>query len=114
MPRAMSFMLTQQQVLDGTKTQTRRLGWLDLREGDVLHAVRKAMGLKRGERQQSLGLIRVMRVRRERLNTIRPADVIAEGFPNMTPEAFIDMFCKANKCHSNTIVTVIDFKRQRD
>lgn len=114
MPRSMSFMLTQQQVLDGTKTQTRRLGWLDLREGDVLHAVRKAMGLKRGEHQQSLGLIRVRRVRRERLDRITLADVRAEGFPEMTPEAFIELFCKANKCTPDRIVTVIDFERERD
>ncbi len=114
MPRAMSFMLTQQQVLDGTKTQTRRLGWTDAREGDVLNAVRKAMGLKRGEHQQSLGLIRITRVRRERLNTISAADVRREGFPEMTPAAFIELFCKANKCPPTAIVTVIDFERQRD
>ena len=114
MPRAMSFMLTQQQVLDGTKTQTRRLGWVDLQKGEVLNAVRKAMGLKRGEQQQSLGLIRVQRVRRERLDAITPADVRAEGFPDMTPRAFIELFCKANKCNAERVVTVIDFERVRD
>lgn len=114
MPRAMSFMLTQQQVLDGTKTQTRRMGWVELREGDVLHAVRKAMGLRRGEHQQSLGLIRVRRVRRERLDTISAEDVRREGFPGMTPAAFIELFCKANKCPPTAMVTVIDFTRERD
>lgn len=114
MPRAISFMLTQDQVVAGTKTQTRRLGWQDVREGDVLNAVRKAMGLRRGERQQSLGLIRVRRVRRERLNAITPADVRAEGFPEMTPAEFVEFFCKANKCSATQIVTVIDFEKARD
>ena len=84
MPRAISFMLTQDQVLDGTKTQTRRLGW---------------------------GLIRVKRVRRERLDKITKADVVAEGFPDMSPAEFVAFFVKANKCRPETIVTVIDFER---
>jgi len=107
-------MLTQQQVRDGTKTQTRRLGWLDLREGDVLNAVEKAMGLRRGEHQKSLGLIRVRRVRRERLDTITLADVRAEGFPFMTTAEFVEFFCKANKCKPAQMVTVIDFEKARD
>lgn len=114
MPRSISFMLTQDQVVKGTKTQTRRLGWLDAREGDVLNAVRKGMGLKRGEHQESLGLIRVKRVRRERLDTITAADVRREGFPQMSPLDFIDFFCKANKCKPETIVTVIDFEKVLD
>lgn len=114
MARAISFMLTQDQVVAGTKTQTRRLGWLDAREGDVLNAVRKAMGLKRGERQQSLGLIRITRVRRERLNTISADDVRREGFPDMTPAEFVEFFCKANRCQPTQIVTVIDFEKARD
>lgn len=114
MPRAMSFMLTQQQVLDGTKTQTRRLGWTDLQKGELLNAVRKAMGLRRGEHQQSLGLIRVQRVRRERLDAITAEDVRREGFPGMTPLDFIELFCKANKCKPDRVVTVIDFTRERN
>jgi len=111
MPRAISFMLTQDQVLDGTKTQTRRLGWSDTQAGDVLNGVRKAMGLRAGEKQQSLGLIRVKRVRRERLDKITKADVVAEGFPDMTPAEFVEFFCKANKCRPDTMVTVLDFER---
>jgi hypothetical protein len=48
--RLMSFALTEQQILDGTKDVTRRLGWLFLKRGDLIRPVRKCMGLKRGER----------------------------------------------------------------
>lgn len=50
MMRIMSFALTEQQLMDGTKTVTRRVGWANLKPGDRLTAVRKAMGLKKGPR----------------------------------------------------------------
>ena len=46
--RNMSFALTEAQLLDGTKTVTRRLGWTMLKPGDHFRAVRKAMGLRKG------------------------------------------------------------------
>jgi hypothetical protein len=112
MPRAMSFWLTERQLVTGRKDVTRRLGWLELREGDMLTAVRKAMGLRRGERHHALGLLRVKSVRRERLDTITPDDVRREGFDDMTPEEFVAFFCKANKCEPTTIVTRIEFSRE--
>jgi hypothetical protein len=109
MPRRISFSLTEPQLLDGSKDVTRRLGWAELREGDVLVAVRKAMGLRRGERQVVLGTLRVGRVSRERLETITADDVRREGFPDMTPQGFIDMFCAANACSGTAQVTRIEF-----
>lgn len=47
--RNMSFALTTDQILAGTKTVTRRLGWLRLQPGDHLRPVRKCMGLRPGE-----------------------------------------------------------------
>ena len=65
--KSMSFMLTRQAVIDRTKTVTRRLGWDNLKPGDRLYAVTKAMGLKKGEKQERLGVIEVVSVRREEL-----------------------------------------------
>lgn len=94
--RAISFMLTTQQIKDRTKDVTRRSGWLKLKAGERLRGVRKAMGLKKGERQELLATIEVVSVRRERLSEITPEDVIREGFPDMTPAGFISMFCDSH------------------
>jgi hypothetical protein len=50
----MSFSLTERQLLDGSKSVTRRLGWRMLKAGDELLAVRKCMGIRKGEHQQVL------------------------------------------------------------
>lgn len=113
MPRSMSFHLTERAFVTGLKTVTRRLGWLDAREGDRLMAVRKAMGLRKGEKQHPLGPIRVVSVRRERLDTITAEDVRREGFEDMSPEEFVAFFCKANKCEPGALVTRIEFVREQ-
>ncbi|MCD6200036.1 MAG: hypothetical protein J7K15_15960 [Deltaproteobacteria bacterium] len=53
---------------------------------------KKCRGLKPGEKIERLGLIRVVDVRRERLNQITDEDVVKEGFPNMNRQAFIKFF----------------------
>jgi hypothetical protein len=108
----MSFALTERALLAGRKDVTRRLGWVTVREGDVIVAVRKAMGLARGEKHHRLGILRVVSVRRERLDTITAEDVRREGFDDMTPAEFVEFFCKANKCTPPTIVTRIEFVRE--
>jgi hypothetical protein len=108
-PSRISFSLTEPQLVDGSKDVTRRLGWQHTREGDELVALRKGMGLKKGERQVVLGTVVVRRVSRERLDTITAAEVRREGFPGMTPDAFVSLFCKANKCSAQAIVTRIEF-----
>ena len=109
--RSLSFALTERQFLDGTKDVTRRLGWKTLNPGDRLRAVRKAMGLKRGEHPVVLGVIEVVSVRREPLWPIDQADVIREGFPRMTPMEFVKMFCEHMDCPSDTEVTRIEFRK---
>lgn len=91
MPRNMSFALTTDQILNRTKTVTRRFGWWFLKSGDELCAVEKAMGLKKGEQINRLAMIRVVSVRREPLNKITQEDCIREGFPDDTPDTFVDM-----------------------
>jgi len=101
MPRNMSFMLTVEQFEDGSKDVTRRKGWLHLKPGDTFHGVRKAMGLRKGEKIERLqhakgSLCRCISNDREPLNAITPEDVIREGFPGKTPEWFVAMYCKHN------------------
>lgn len=107
----MSFALTERQLLDGSKTVTRRLGWRGLKGGDEVLAVRKCMGLAKGERQQVLGRIRVKSVRAERLDEITLDEVEREGFPDSTVTGFVSMFCAAMKCRHYDLVTRIEFER---
>ena len=112
MPRSLSFALTEPQFIDGSKDVTRRLGWLRLKAGDRLRAVRKAMGLKKGEKAHVLGEIEVVSVRREPLSWITGEDVIREGFPAMTPIEFIAFFCKSHAgCSPATEITRIEFRK---
>lgn len=70
MPRLMSFAKTIDQIRNRTKTVTRRTGWEWLEPGTALWAVDKAMGLKKGEKVVRICKIRVVDVRRERLEDI--------------------------------------------
>lgn len=117
--RNISFSLTKEQFLDGTKDVTRRMGWLNAKAGDVLQAVEKAMGLKKGEKIKPLGLIRLTDVRSERLSELTDRDdgygfeeVRREGFPHCSPPLFVDFFCKSHsKCTPDSIITRIEFER---
>lgn len=108
--RLMSFSATTRQIRDRSKTVTRRIGWLHARPGQVLCAVEKAQGLKRGEKVKRLCCIRIDDVRREPLNAITADDVIKEGFPDMTPAEFVALFMSINKCPAGQIVTRIEFE----
>jgi hypothetical protein len=110
MPRAMSFALTKDQLRAGTKTVTRRLGWAALKPGDALWAVEKAQGLKKGERQRKIAMIRVLSVRQEVLINMAVGDLAREGFPGMGIGKFVSMFCSANKCQPSTVVQRIEFE----
>ena len=94
--RMMSFALTERQLMDGTKTVTRRTGWESAQVGEHLLAVRKSMGLKKGEKAVVLCEIVVLSAHREPLKDIDSRDVEAEGFPEWAdrPEEFVKMFCK--------------------
>lgn len=109
----MSFFLTTEQFLDGSKTVTRRIGWEFLKAGDQICAVRKAQGLKAGEKIDRLGTVRVVSVRFERLSAITAADVAREGFFGRSPEWFVEFFCGTHVgCDRNTVVARIEFERE--
>ena len=108
--RLMSFAMTTDQVRDGSKTVTRRLGWRRLRVGDRLRAVERLPHRAGPEGVVEIGVVEVVGVRREPLEAIEAADVGAEGFPGMTPAAFVGFFCRAMKCEPATMVTRIEFR----
>lgn len=112
--RNMSFSLTTPQVLARTKTVTRRTGWTFLKAGDLIHAVEKGMGLKKGEKVKRLAVIRVVHVRREPLGIIGTRylyDPVLEGFPMMSNDEFVAMFCRTHRgCTPDTEVTRIAFE----
>jgi hypothetical protein len=122
----MSFALTTTQVMEGTKTVTRRLGWLHLKVGDQLRPVRKCMGLRPGEKLAVLrDPITVTGIRREPLAAMvldmeyGSAECALEGFGEhpdyRIPGAFIEMFCSTHKgCTPETIVTRIEFAYHSD
>jgi hypothetical protein len=109
MPKRMSFALTTPQLMDETKTETRRLGWSTLKPGEIFFGVEKCMGLKKGETHKLLKVLRCRNNRREELESIDKAAVIREGFPGMKPADFVAMFCKHNKCDPSVLVSVIQF-----
>lgn len=118
MPRNISFSLTAPQFLDGSKDVTRRVGWKNLKAGDELWAVEKAMGLKKGEKIKRLGKIKVKSVFCERLDAMIAiksygrSECKREGFPNMNASEFVDFFCKSHPgCIPNSVVTRIEFER---
>ena len=110
MPRNMSFMLTTEQVRNRTKTVTRRNGWAFLRPGDIVNAVEKGQGLKKGEKVKRICQVRILKTNEVWLDYITQEDVIAEGFLNLDPQGFIRMYCKANKCSPVHKVNRIEFE----
>ena len=109
--RNMSFALTTEQIKNKTKTVTRRDGWLNLKEGEIINAVEKCQGLKKGEKIKSICQIKVTKITREPLNKITPEECIKEGFQALTPSDFIEMFCASHKdCYPEKVITRIEFE----
>lgn len=119
--RNISFMLTTSQVRARTKRVTRRLGWRNLKPGDLLCGVEKGMGLKAGEKIVRLAVIRVVSVRFEPLRCMTEdadyglAECELEGFgdhPTLRwPSAFVEFFCGSHRgCTPDTEVTRIEFE----
>ena len=110
MARNISFAMTTEQVANRSKDVTRRFGWWFLKPGDQLCGVKKAMGLKKGEKIERLCLIEVVSVRKEPLNAITQEDVIREGFPDWTPTDFVDFIVGHYRCPPDKPINRIEFK----
>jgi len=122
--RNISFALTTRQIRERTKTVTRRRGtwWAKiLKPGDLLCAVEKSQGIKKGGLVR-LGVIRVVSVRMESLWEIAaPSNVLTygvlgqgecdrEGFPMMWGVDFVQMFCREMGGAPSQPVTRIEFE----
>lgn len=106
--------MTTEQIKARTKTVTRRRGWDNLKPGEIVQAVEKAMGLKRGEKIKKLCLIRIISKREELLNWITKEDVAKEGFPDWEPQQFIEMLCKHYGCQPFEAFNRIEFEYLED
>lgn len=87
MSRLMSVAKTTDAVIERRKWVTRRLGWWEdkngrrlLKPGDTLTLCEKVQGRKPGEPIVRLAEVRVVDLRRERLDAITDYDVQLEGF----------------------------------
>ena len=108
--RNMSFRYTERRLLAGRKTVTRRKGWSFVLPGDRIRAIRQGQGLKKGQHIVPLGVLTVKAARREFLNQIDQADCDKEGYPELYPKGFVEMFCSMNHCGPATEVTRIEFE----
>lgn len=108
--RNMSFSMKTQQMKDRTKTVTRRFGWWDSEPGDVVMAVEKGMGLKKGEKVKRLYPIEILGCRGEPLYHIDKEDCVKEGFPEYSPNDFVWMMKKKFKCDRDVKVNRIEFR----
>lgn len=115
----MSFALTTAQILNRTKSVTRRTGWLHLRAGDHVRAVRKGRGLRKGEQIERLAILRIVDVRRESLSAMIEdlqygrSECRLEGFDSddesQRPKAFVEWFADTHRCTIGDVVTRIEF-----
>ena len=112
-----SFFLTTAHVRARIKDVTRRLGWKNLKPGTLLQAVVKSQGLGKGGKIEPICIIRVKDVRQEQLRDMLDneqygcMETVREGFPDMTPGAFVKFFCESHKrCTPRTVVTRIEFE----
>ena len=110
MARNMSFAMTMDQFRMRTKTVTRRFGWWFLKPGDEVRGVEKTMGLLKGERVRSLGMVRIVSVRAEPLDSIIQEDVYREGFPEWTPAQFVQMMVEHYHIDPGATVNRIQFE----
>lgn len=90
----MSFFITQEQIRARTKDVTRRIGWNFLRPGEIVNACVKCQGLGKGGKIERICQIRILDIMEEELCDITQEDVVREGFPNMTPSEFVEMFVR--------------------
>src|SRR5690242_378415 len=113
--RNMSFMLTTQQARDKSKTVTRRLGWANLKVGERVQQVEKGQGLKKGEKIKRIHVIECVTNRSEPLHRMIAvpeygySECRKEGFPEMRPAEFVEMFCHHNGCKPWSTVNRIEF-----
>lgn len=108
-----SFAWTTDAFLSGAKDVTRRQGakWILLKRGDLLMAIEKGQGLKRGEKVRRLDVIEVVSATRVSVASIPHEDLAREGGLWGSTEEFIEMYCRGNRCEPEHLCTRIEFRR---
>lgn len=117
--RNMSFSMTTPQFRDGSKDITRRFGWLNLKPGELLMAVEKAMGLKKGEKIVPLGIIQIVSTRLEPVRAMADNleygldELRREGYPFgiRYPSLFVEVICNHYKKSPDDHINRIEFRR---
>jgi hypothetical protein len=115
--RRMAFMHTASHVRERQKTVTRRVGWRFLKPTDLILAVEKARGLKKGEPVRALAVLRILDVRVEPLSRLvtdaryAEDELPREGFPCWSTADFITQFLRTHRGTTvETEVTRIQFE----
>jgi hypothetical protein len=134
MMRNISFTATTPQFRARQKHRTRRGNkngptWKNLKPGDVLMGCEQCQGLGKGGKIVRMGPIVILETNIESLDEIirRPVreipqdirlkyaatiyltETILEGFPQLTEQQFVDMFCEMNDCEPETEINCILF-----
>lgn len=118
MPRNMSFAMTTAQFKARTKDVTRRYGWGNLKPGDRVMGVEKAMGLKKGEKIVQLGMIEIVSNRPEPLNAMTEnvdygfEELRREGYPFgiKWPSEFVDRIASHYRKKPHDPINRIEYK----
>lgn len=134
----MIFQHTWQQVLSGEQTQTRRLvefgdyesnhgvvtrfsqGYPD---GRIVYEVGKTYSVQPGRGQASVGRIKLLAIRRERVQGITPEDARDEGINSSSPVVMVFFYsrlwdkihtAKGKRWQDNPEVWVLEFRLCKD
>ena len=102
--------MTTPQFIDRSKDVTRRFGWWFLKPDDQVMGCKKCMGLPKGEKIERLGLIEIVTTKPEPLNLITPDEVRREGFPDWSPEQFIQMLVDHYNVDPRKICNRIEYR----
>jgi hypothetical protein len=107
----MSFGATARQVRLQQKHVTRRRGARaeSIRVGDGLRAVDRLPTLGRGDRAETLAVLRVTDVRSEPLTAITDEEVSLEGFPGKPPAWLRAALCRMHACEEDATFVRIAF-----
>ena len=114
--RNMSFALTTEQARNKTKTVTRRMGWWNLKPGELVQQVVKSQGLKKGEHIEKIHVIRILKTGVEPINRLihepeyGQSEIIKEGFPSWSPLEFVLFFCSTHNCEGDAKPNRIEFE----
>lgn len=109
MPPLMSFRRTQRQLWAGEKDVTRRLGWWELaRPGLEFKAVSRTPR-NPGLNYLEMGVYRVLSNGPSRLGDVDRLECVREGFPDLSPTEFVDLFCHGRPDH-DLVVNRIEYE----